>query len=229
MLKDNTNTPADEKQDTVSVLLKAGYSQAEIDYALNFNYSGPLFAGKPAGSSLEGYIYGETYNFNAGVPISDIFQTAFDEFYEEVQRDNLVAAFAARGLSLYQGITLASIIQREASDYEEQRKIAQVFYSRLQEGMKLESCVTYQYISDKIGVARDVNIDSPYNTRRYEGLPPGPISSPGRSALLAAANPADTSYLYFLNGDDNITYFSYTNEEHMANRSAYCLVKCSIP
>lgn len=228
-LVDITDKPFSEKDDITTVLKKAGYTQAEIDYALDYDYESQLFAGKPDGTSLEGYIYGETYKFNSGVPVTEIFKRVFDEFYAEVQKDNLVQAFAAHGLNLYQGITMASIIQREVSNPEDQRKVAQVFYRRLAEGLKLESDVTYQYIADKTGVKRDVNIDSPYNTRRYEGLPPGPISVPGRTALLAVANPADTTFLYFLSGDDDVTYFSYTNDEHVNNRAAYCIIKCSKP
>ena len=122
---------------------------------------------------------------------------------------------------------MASIIQREVSNPEDQRIVAQVFYRRLAEGMRLESDVTYQYICDKLGVPRDVKYDSPYNTRLYAGLPIGPISNPGRSALLAVASPADTNYLYFLSGDNDITYFAYTNEEHEQNRENYCAIKCA--
>ena len=104
--------------------------------------------------------------------------------------------------------------------------IAQVFYSRLALNMPLGSDVTYQYIADKLGVPRDPNLDSPYNTRKYTGLPPGPISTPGKAALLAVATPATTDYLYFLNGDDNVTYFSKTLDEHEANIKNHCQIKC---
>lgn len=228
-LVDNTDKPAAEKDDVVSILKRAGYSQAEIDFGLNDAYSGPLFAGRPAGASLEGYVYGETYNFNEGSSVSEILQRTFDEFYSVVQSENLVAGFAAQGLNLYQGITLASIIQREVPGAEDQRKVAQVFLTRLDIGMVMGSDVTYQYIADKTGVARDPELDSPYNTRKFGGLPPGPISAPGLSALRAVANPAATDYLYFLSGDDDVTYFAGSFEQHQANISSHCLVKCSIP
>ena len=144
-----------------------------------------------------------------------------------LEQNQLQEAFAEQGLSLYEGITLASIIQREAIGGDEPQ-IAQVFYSRLSIGMELGSDVTYQYIADKTGVARDVNLDSPYNTRRYVGLPPGPIASPGVDALLATANPAEGDYLYFLSGDDDVTYFARTLEEHETNIREHCQQKCQI-
>jgi UPF0755 protein len=128
---------------------------------------------------------------------------------------------------LYEGITLASIVQREASTPADQQQVAQVFYSRLAIGMQLGSDVTYQYIADKTGVARDPGLDSPYNTRRYTGLPPGPIAVPGSSALLAVANPAEGDYLYFLAGDDGATYFARSLAEHEANIVDHCAVNCS--
>ncbi len=226
---DGTDAAESEKDDVTTMLLRAGYTQAEIDYALSAQYDSPLFAGKPAVMGLEGYIYGETYNFNAGASVSDILSRTFEEFYSEVEKDNLVAKFASHGLNLYQGITMASIIQREVSNPEDQKVVAQIFYSRLSEGMRLESDVTYQYICDKLGVPRDVKYDSRYNTRLYTGLPIGPISSPGRSALQAVAEPATSSYLYFLSGDDDVTYFAYTNTEHEQNRADHCIVKCAAP
>lgn len=208
------------------VFLNAGYTAQEVDAALSATYTNsPLFDSKPASADLEGYIYGDTYKVGAGDSVQEILQTAFDEFNKVVQDNNLVAQYQSHGLSLYEGITLASIVQREAAGGDE-AGIAQVFYSRLALNMPLGSDVTYQYIADKMGVARDPNIDSPYNTRKYPGLPPGPISVPGKAALLAVANPASTDYLYFLNGDDNVTYFSKTLDEHEANIKNHCQVKC---
>ena len=228
-LTDTTTKSDSKKFDVTSVLKKAGFSDKEISSALEKNYDSPLFANKPSGTSLEGYIYGETYNFNTGSTAEDILKRTFDDFYKVVQKNKLVEGFASHGLNLYQGITLASIIQREANSPQDQKQVAQVFYSRLAADMALGSDVTYQYIADKTGVARDTNLDSPYNTRRYPGLPPGPISVPGLTALLAAANPASGDYLYFLSGDDDVTYFAKTNAEHEANISDHCKVKCSTP
>lgn len=216
------------------VLIKAGYTAAEVDKAFAATYTSPLFEGKPASADLEGYIYGQTYKFGAGATVSDILKRTFQQFYTDLTSNNLIPAIKSHGYSLYQGITLASIIQKEVASpvlstdpTSDQKQVAQVFYSRLTSGMNLGSDVTYQYAADKLGVPRDPNLDSPYNTRRYAGLPPGPISSPGITALKAVAYPASGSYLYFLNGDDNITYFATTAAQHEANIKAHCQIKCS--
>ncbi len=227
------NSDKVNKQDVTSVLKKAGYSESEISSALTDVYDTPndvmLFDGKPSGTSLEGYIYGDTYSISDGATVHDILQRALDRFYGVVKGSNLVERFKAHKLNLYQGITLASIVQREASTAQDQGQVAQVFYSRLASGMMLGSDVTYQYIADKTGVARDPNLDSPYNTRRVAGLPPGPISSPGLTALEAVANPASGDYLYFLAGDDGVMYYAHTSAEHDANIAKYCKINCSTP
>lgn len=208
------------------VLIKAGYSAKEVDAGLSGTYSSPLFDTKPSGGDLEGYIYGETYNFSSNVTVGDILERTFAQYAKVIKENDFVAKFKAHGLTLYQGITLASIIQREAVKGSE-AQIAQVFYSRLAADMPLGSDVTYQYIADKMGVQRDTNLDSPYNTRIHTGLPPGPISAPGLAALQAVADPAPGDYLFFLSGDDNVTYYAHTLSEHEANIKAHCQVKCS--
>lgn len=228
-LVDNVTKDKTKKQDVTTMLENAGYSDDEITTALSQTYSSPLFAGKPASADLEGYVYGETYNFNAGATVSEILQRTFDEFYNKIKSNNLIAGFTSHDLNLYQAITLASIIQREDSDSSTQKQVAQVFYSRMNSGMVLGSDVTYQYIADKTGLVRSPNLDSPYNTRRYPGLTPGPIAVPGLSALEAVAHPANGDYLYFLSGDDGTMYFSKTDAEHEANIAAHCKVKCSTP
>jgi UPF0755 protein len=226
-LVDNTSKAISKKTDVTTVLKNAGYSDNEIKLALSATYDSPLFASKPASADLEGYVYGETYKFGAGASVTDILKVVFAEFYSNIEKNGLVAKFKSHGLNLYQGITLASIIQREVITPEDQKQAAQVFYKRLAEGTVLGSDVTYQYIADKTGVERDPSLDSPYNTRRFSGLTPGPISTPGLSALIAAANPATGDYLYFLSGDDDITYFGRTLAEHEANIVNHCKVKCS--
>jgi UPF0755 protein len=223
------NTKSEKKYDVTSILKSAGYTNEEIVQALNMTYDSPLFKDKPANTGLEGYVYGETYKFNIGATVEDILMAVFDEYYAVIKENNLIEDFAKQGLNLYQGITLASIVQRESGSGADQKQIAQVFLLRLKIGMQLGSDVTYQYIADKNGLARDPSLDSPYNTRRYAGLPPGPIAAPGLSALLAVAHPATGDYLYFLSGDDDITYFAKTSGEHEANIVNHCAVKCSTP
>ena len=209
------------------VLLSAGFSEQPIDEAFAATYDLPLFKNKPTYTDLEGYIFGETYSFNEGASVQDILKRTFDQFYKEIEDNNLLAGFNNQGLNLYQAITLASIIQREASNPQDQKQVAQVFLYRLKIGMMLGSDVTYQYIADKLGVARDYNLDNPYNTRNHVGLPPSPIASPGLSALEAVASPASGDYVYFLAGDDGKMYFSHTDAEHEANKAKYCVVGCA--
>ena len=217
----------------------AGFSDADITAALSATYSGPLFAGKPAGTSLEGYIYGDTYFINADSGPEEALKDSFSEMEKAVEKDNLVAEYKAHGLSLYQGITLASIIQRElscdnldtakqAACYENQQKVAQVFYSRLAQDMELGSDVTFIYAAGLTGAVPTPSLDSPYNTRLYKGLPPGPIASPSEYSLRAAANPASTDYLYFIAGDEGggAMYFGKTEAEHEQNIKDHCQVLC---
>lgn len=223
-----TFLPGGTLSDAKKVFKDAGYTDDEITTGLNNNYDSPLFANKPASADLEGYIYGETYKFNTGSSVTDILTRVFDEYYSNIKKSNLIDGFTKNGLNLYQAITLASIIQREVNSVADQKQVAQVFYLRLHSDMTLGSDVTYQYIADKTGVARDVNLDSPYNTRRYKGLPPGPISAPGLTALQAVAAPASGDYLFFLSGDDDVTYFAKTDTEHEVNIVNHCKSKCSI-
>lgn len=224
-----TFLPGATLEDNREVLIKAGYSENEVDTALAKDYESPLFAGKPASADLEGYIYGETYSFGSDATVESILERIFEEFYSVVQEKGLVAQYQAQGLSLFEGITLASIVQREASPKgDDMPQIAQIFFTRLAMDMQLGSDVTYQYAADKLGVARDTNLDSPYNTRRYTGLPPGPISAPGEKALVAVGSPAEGEYIYFLSGDDDITYYARTLEEHEANIRNHCQQKCQI-
>lgn len=227
-LVDNTDTPEDKKYDVTTVLRKAGFSDKEITDALGTQYSSPVFADKPIEADLEGYIYGETYQLNSGATVEDALKRAFQQLESVIVNNDLVNKYKAKGLTLFEGITLASIVQREVSDPADQPQVAQVFLTRLAQDMELGSDVTYQYIADKEGLVRDPTLDSPYNTRRYPGLPPGPISAPGKSALLAVANPAQGDYLYFLSGDDDVTYFARTLAEHEANIVNHCQKKCLI-
>lgn len=231
-LIDTTNTPESKKYDVTTALKRAGFTDEQITQGLSAQYpefTTTLFQGRPASAGLEGYVYGDTYTVSADSTVEDVLRTSFSHFWAFIEKNNLVEKYKQQNLSLYQGITLASIVQRESgADNKDKDKIAQVFYTRYRSGDKLGSDVTYQYITDKLGVARDINFDSPYNTRRYSGLPPGPIAVPGRDALIAVGNPSQTDYVYFLSGDDDVTYFARTYAEHEANIRNHCQTKCQI-
>jgi UPF0755 protein len=126
-----------------------------------------------------------------------------------------------------QAITLASIVEKEVSNGNDRRQVAQVFLLRLQKKMVLGSDVTYIYAAAITGQTASPDLDSPYNTRKYLGLPPGPISNVSDSSLDAVAYPADGDYLYFVAGDDGKTYFSHTEAEHERLAAEHCIKLCS--
>lgn len=210
------------------VLKKAGYSEAEIEAAFKKAYSHPVMKDKPVSADLEGYIFGETYNFTADASVEQILTRTFDELETQIKQNNLIAAYQKQGLNLYEGITLASIVQKEVANIADSKQVAQVFYKRLNDGMPLGADATFVYAARKAGVAPTVDFDSPYNTRIHQGLTPGPISSPGLTALLAVAAPAPGDYVYFVSGDDGKTYFSRTLAEHEALTRQHCQKNCSL-
>lgn len=209
-------------------LKRFGYSDTDIDAAFGAQYNSPLLADKPSGVTLEGYIYPESFKVVAGEPLSKLFERSFDELYSKLQADGVIDKFKGHGLNLHQGLTLASIVQKEVSDPVTQKQVAQVFYSRLAIGMVLGSDVTFEYAAAQLGVTPAVNIDSPYNTRQNPGLPPGPIANMNYAAIQAVADPATGDYLYFVAGDDGQTYFARTDEEHQANVAAHCHELCNL-
>lgn len=209
------------------VLVGAGYSASEVDAALEKTYNHPLFTDKPATADLEGYIYGETYNFSTSATVEDILVRAFDEYYQIITKEKLIDGFKAQNLNLYQGITLASIIQREVRGEADEAQVAQVFLKRLREGIVLGSDVTYKYAAKRFSLVDSPLQESDYNTRAVKGLPPGPISVPGLGALKAVAHPAAGDYVYFLAGDDGVTYFAHTEAEHEANIKNHCQIGCA--
>ena len=232
---DLTIRPGETIVEVKKSLIEVGYSMAEVDAALSANYNFAFLQGRPAGASLEGYLYGETHQFYGDTPVKEIIETYLKGMEKVITENNLEARYAAQGLSLYEGITLASIVQKEAPT-PEMPTIAQVFLSRLAYGILLGSDVTVSYAVDMVDPDRQtyvdnqtaLTIDSCYNTRLYAGLPCGPISNPGLSALLAVAEPSDTAYLYFLTGDDGMMYYSYTEAEHIQNIYSHCQNLCNI-
>lgn len=220
-------------------LLAAGYSEQDINAALKKDYEGALFAGKPSGTSLEGYVFGETYYVAKDASVEEVLKETFAQMQSVIQKNDIEAKFRAQGLTLYQGITLASIVQRELNCegkpteerkqrcYSYQQSIAQVFLKRYKEGISLGSDVTFIYAADQLNVYPSVDLDSPYNTRNRVGLPPGPIASPGELALKAVANPSQTDFLYFIAGDDGLIYFAKDLAGHEANIRQHCQQLCA--
>ena len=230
-----TIKPGETIFDIKKALVAEGYSQEEVDKAFNAEYDFEFLKKRPAGASLEGYLYGETYEFYKGVPVEDIITKYLEKMGEVIAENDLEARYAAHGFTLHEGITLASVVQKE-SPAGEQPTVAQVFMTRLAYGIPMGSDVTVSYALDVVDPDRTtyrdnqaaLQIDSCYNTRLHAGLPCGPISNPNLPSLLAVADPADTAYLYFLTGDDGLMYYSYTEAEHNQNAYLHCQNLCNI-
>ncbi|MEO5499188.1 MAG: endolytic transglycosylase MltG [Candidatus Saccharimonadales bacterium] len=206
--------------------IRDGFGDEEITEAFEAPYEHPLLATKPADATLEGYIFPETYRMNADQSLRELIERSFDEIYSRLQESKYLEEFARRKLSIHDGLTLASIVQKEVKDPTDQKQVAQVFLTRLGIGMQLGSDVTYMYAAKQMGVEGTPSLESPYNTRKYAGLPPGPIANMNPSAIDAVAFPAPGDFLYFVAGDDGKTYFSKTEAEHEANVRAHCTALC---
>lgn len=209
-------------------LLDYGFSERSIDTAFVATYDHPLLKSKPKTSSLEGYIHPDTYEIDGSGTVEDLLKRSFDELYDKVQKEQIEQKLAAQKLSLHQGIILSSIVQKEVSDTTDQKQVAQVFLKRLKEDIELGSDVTFIYAAEQLGVEPTVGLDSPYNTRKNKGLPPGPIANFNFDALQAVASPAPGDFLYFVAGDDGKTYFGRTLEEHERNIKEHCIELCKL-
>jgi len=168
------------------------------------------------GTTLEGYRFPDTYRFARGLPAERVVDAMVEEF-RSVYRE-LEPAARARGLSMLEVVTLASIVEKETGAPQERPLIAAVFLNRLERGMRLETDPTVIYgIPDFDGNLRRIHLEdrsNPYNTYRIKALPPGPIASPGEAALRAILSPADSSFLYFVSRNDGTHVFSRTYAEH---------------
>lgn len=227
VLFDPTDTPDKKRTDVYTMLRRSGYSDEEVKQGLAKEYDHPLLAGKPSSANLEGYIYGETYQFDKRASVEDIIMHTFDVFYDRIKTAGILDKLASIDMTLYEAITLSSVIEREVSgQLEDQRVVSQIFHRRLEIGEPLGADATFVYAAQQRNEMPSLGIDSPYNTRMYKGLPPGPIASPDIVALEAAVDPADTDYLFFVSGDDGTNHFARTNAEHEENVHRYCTVEC---
>ncbi|MDR1300745.1 MAG: endolytic transglycosylase MltG [Candidatus Nomurabacteria bacterium] len=207
--------------------LNFGFPSDEIDAAFAKTYSSPLLADKPASASLEGYIFPDTYKISRDDDLEVLLEASFDNLYKKLQSDGSLIKINQSGQTIYEVLTLASIVGKEVSDAEEQKNVAGVFYNRLNIGLRLGSDVTFHY-AYKAGLCEDNSplCDSAYNTRIYDGLPPGPIANMEYTAIQAVIYPASHEYFYFVAGDDGTTHYSATEDEHHAKVEQYCTVLC---
>lgn len=209
-------------------LIKAGFTEPEIDEALKTDvYAGnPALVGKPESASLEGYLYPESFRIDASTTVRQLFEQSLGELSDKLT-PSLIKSFNKQGLTTFEAITLASIIEKEVAGVSDRKQVAQVMLRRLNDGISLGADATYLYAAAVFGGDPFPNNDSPYNTRMFTGLPPGPISNVSLSSLEAVAEPAEGDYLFYVTGDNGKNYFTRTNAEHMDAIAKHCSIACA--
>ena len=181
-----------------------------------------------ATDSLEGYLFPETYHFGKFTNEKTIVKKMVDTFKERTLKQEFLNRAKEMGFSFHEIITLASLIEKETGKDSERKQISSVFHNRLKKNMLLQTDPTVIYAIKNFDgniKKRDLKIDSPYNTYRYKGLPPGPISNPGLKSIVAALYPANTSNLYFVSRRDGSHQFSSTLNQHNEAVQKYQLRK----
>jgi len=180
--------------------------------------------------NLEGYLYPNTYSFAWGVSTPEIIRAIVQEFHLQVN-DSLRRRARELNMSLNQVLTLASIIEGEAVVDSERAVISAVYHNRLRQGILLQADPTIQYIvpgPPRRLLNRHLEIDSPYNTYRYPGLPPGPVNNPGIASIRAALYPANVGYIFFVARGDGSHRFSHTLQEHLRAKSDFDKVRARV-
>jgi len=174
-------------------------------------------------SSLEGFLYPETYHIPVNLSEKTVIKLLVEEFHKQTVNEKLCDSL---DLKFYDLMKLASIVEKEHKHRDEMRLIAGVYLNRIKKGMRLEADPTVRYALLKEGIIKkkvyysDLKIDSPYNTYIYSGLPPTPICSPSKYSLRATINAEKTDYLFFFAGKNGYHVFSRTYEEHLTKQEA---------
>jgi len=182
----------------------------------------PIKTLDPLAKDLEGYLFPETYNVPRKMDAAALVRQMADRFlviFDQPMRD----AAAANGLKLREAVTMASLVEKESASPDERPIVASVYLNRLRVGMPLQCDPTVIYALEKAGkydgnlTKKNLQYESPYNTYRHAGLPPGPIAAPGRSSLKAVMEPAAVDYLYFVSRNDGTHVFATTLAEQNKN------------
>ncbi|OGB73567.1 hypothetical protein A3K24_01825 [candidate division Kazan bacterium RIFCSPHIGHO2_01_FULL_44_14] len=173
-------------------------------------------------NSLEGYLFPDTYNMNQGTPVRDLLVQLLDNFKQRIA--TVDTQLKSSKYTLHQIVTLASLIEKEARTDPSRKMVAGILINRLKKGMRLDVDATVRYITENWTrpiTQADLNINSPYNTRKVAGLPPGPICNPGLASIQAVLSPAASDYLYYLTDPEGVIYYAKTLDEHNANKAKY--------
>ncbi|WP_428909214.1 endolytic transglycosylase MltG [Niallia sp. Krafla_26] len=172
---------------------------------------------------LEGYLFPATYSFSEENPSIEEMTTAMLDKTQSVI-ENYKIQLEEKKMTVHELLTMASLIEEEATEQVDRDQISSVFYNRLDAAMPLQTDPTVLYAKEKHQEKvyyKDLEIDDPYNTYKYPGLTPGPIANAGVSSIEAALSPAETKYMYFLASPDGQVYFSTTLEEHNEKKAEY--------
>lgn len=201
---------------------QAGVSEEEF-IALAKGGAGEFVADHPYladayNASLEGYLFPKTYTVRKGASAREVIEMMLDQFDKEIAQVDQGYA-SSKNLTLGDIVNIAAIVERETKLPQERPKVASVIYNRLHKKMRLQMCSTVVYVLNKNEMrltTEETKVDSPYNTYRNAGLPPGPIASPGLASLQAAARPADTEYIYYvLTGKNGSHTFAKNNADFL--------------
>ncbi|MEJ7660496.1 MAG: endolytic transglycosylase MltG [Hymenobacter sp.] len=180
----------------------------------------------PDDATLEGFLFPETYEIPPPeTATKEVATVLLNQFQKELAPQ--LSQLRASSRSLFDTVTVASIVEVEVRSDEDRRLVAGIIYRRLREDIRLDADATLRYGIDKPTEAltkSDLDSDNPYNTRKHKGLPPGPVSNPGIASLKAATNPQASDYLFYLSAKDGTTVFARTLEEHEANVEQYLAV-----
>ncbi len=200
----------------------SGVPLGDLDTALkDATYANDFLKARPKGATLEGYLYPDSYDINKPVRARALVQHMLDNFATKVAATDIIKRYAAMGLTLHQGVTLASIVEKEVSKPADRVMVAQLYINRLKIGMPLQADPTVTYAAEALNQPFDLKLNSPFNTYVYKGLPPGPICSPGIDAMKAVARPKAHDFLYFISDKQGNNHYAKTFPEHQANIDKY--------
>jgi len=223
-----TIKPGERLDQVKQTFINAGFNADAVEASFDpSQYQGhPALVDKPVGESLEGYLYPESFQKTAETTPVQIITSSLDEMQKRLTPE-IREAFSQQGLSTHRAIILASIVEREVGNSGERDQVAQVFLKRLRSNMRLESDATASYGAILNNKEPSLTYESPYNTYYNDGLPIGPIANVTADSLRAVAYPAKTDWLYFVSGDNGVTYFSKTLVEHEALTAQHCKKLCN--
>ncbi|MBS1881227.1 MAG: endolytic transglycosylase MltG [Actinobacteria bacterium] len=231
--------PKAQKPGVKTVTVPEGYTRSQAaqiiredgvpgDYkkaTVKSKYLNPAEYGGKGAKNLEGFLFPDTFELKPKAPVKDLVQLQLEDFKRKIKKVNMKYA-KSKNLTVFDVVTIASMIEREAGVAKQRKLVASVIYNRLREGIPLGIDATIRFATgnyERPLTESELATESPYNTRLNQGLPPGPINSPGLAALQAAAHPAETEYIYYVNNPDscNELTFAKTNAEFEAAVAKY--------